>query len=94
MKASLVFDKRGVGRTPDGAWMYYPKAGPASEKALPAGDASERACWMYMGFEDARELLPGSDDEEEGEGEGEKGGDVEMGEGGGLEGGVVGLALE
>ena len=96
MKASLVFDERGVGRTTDGNWMYFPKAEPASEKSLPAGHASERSCWMSMAFEEGengREILPGTDDEDEGEGEEEKE-DVEMGEGGELERGVSGLALE
>lgn len=82
MRASLVFDDRGNGRTPDGNWMYFPSAGPASDEALPAGHASERVKWMYMGFEEegenAREMLPSTSDEES-EGEGEKDRDVEMG---------------
>jgi hypothetical protein len=85
MKASLVYDERGVGRTPDGDWAYFPAAGPASEKALPAGDASERTRWMFLGFveegEWAREMMPGTSDEESegGGGEGEEGEDEEMG---------------
>jgi len=84
MKASLVYDERGVGRTPDGDWAYFPAAEPASEKALPAGSASELSRWMFLGFveegEGAREMLPSSDEESEGEGEGEgEEGDVEMG---------------
>jgi hypothetical protein len=62
MKASLVYDERGVGRTPDGDWAYFPAAEPASEKALPAGSASELSRWMFLGFveegEGAREMLP------------------------------------
>ena len=76
MKASLVYDERGVGRTPDGGWAYFPAAGPASEKALPAGHASERSRWMCLDFveegEGAREMLPSSDEESEGEREGEE----------------------
>jgi hypothetical protein len=82
MKASLVYDERGVGRTPDGDWAYFPAAEPASEKALPTGSASELSRWMFLGFfeegEGAREMLPSSDEESEGEGEGDEG-DVEMG---------------
>jgi hypothetical protein len=82
MKASLVYDERGVGRTPDGDWAYFPEAEPASEKALPTGSASELSRWMFLGFveegEGVREMLPSSDEESEGEGEGEEG-DVEMG---------------
>ncbi|PMD13720.1 hypothetical protein NA56DRAFT_711727 [Hyaloscypha hepaticicola] len=43
MKASLVYDERGFGRTPDGAWAYFLAVRPASEKALPAGHAAERS---------------------------------------------------
>jgi hypothetical protein len=94
MRASLIFDDRGVGHTPDGEWLYYP--GPPSEEVLPAGHAKERAKWMALGFvedgENAREMLPSSDEEGEGEkGEKEKGEDVEMG---GVEGGVAGLRVE
>ena len=82
MRASLVFDDRGVGHTPDGEWLYYP--GPPTKEVLPAGHAAERVKWMSLGFveegENAREMLPSTSDEEsEGEGEGEKGEDVEMG---------------
>lgn len=87
MRESLIYDERGVGRTPDGDWVYFPAAGPASEKALPAGHRNERARWMFLGFveegEGAREMMPGSSDEEEGEEEGEAE-DEEMG---GMEGG-------
>jgi hypothetical protein len=34
MKASLVYDERGVGRTPDGGWAYYIRAVPASEHTI------------------------------------------------------------
>ncbi|KAE9363390.1 hypothetical protein N431DRAFT_524396 [Stipitochalara longipes BDJ] len=104
MKASLIYDERGVGSTPDGDWMYFPAAGPASEKALPASHRDERARWMFLGFveegENAREMLPSSDEEGEGEGEkreGEKEEHTEMGGmgvGDSLEGGVAGMALE
>jgi hypothetical protein len=80
MRASLVFDDRGVGHTPDGEWLYYP--GPPTKEVLPAGHAAERVKWMSLGFveegENAREMLPSTSDEES-EGEGEKDRDVEMG---------------
>lgn len=79
MKASLVYDERGVGRTPDGAWAYFLAVRPASEKALPAGHAAERSRWMSLAFvegEEGREMLPSSDEESEWEREGE---DEEMG---------------
>jgi hypothetical protein len=79
MRASLVFDDRGVGHTPDGEWLYYP--GPPTKEVLPAGHAAERVKWMSLGFveegENAREMLPSTSDESEGEGE--KGEDVAMG---------------
>jgi hypothetical protein len=80
MRASLVFDDRGVGHTPDGEWLYYP--GPPTKEVLPAGHAAERVKRMSLSFveegENAREMLPSTSDEES-EGEGEKGEDVEMG---------------
>lgn len=80
-RASLVFDERGTGHTPDGLWLYYPR--PSSHDVLPAGHAAERAKWMFLGFEEegpnAREILPSTDQESE------KGDDIEMG---GMEGPV------
>jgi hypothetical protein len=50
MRQSLIYDERGVGRTPDGAWAFFPRAAePAFEKALPAGHKEERAGWMFLG---------------------------------------------
>jgi hypothetical protein len=42
MKASLVYDERGVGRTPDGAWAYYLRAVPASALTFTNEKRAER----------------------------------------------------
>ena len=42
MKASLVYDERGLGRTPDGGWAYYLRAVPASEPTIINEKRAER----------------------------------------------------